>query len=248
MKNILKGILLISFLLVSCSENDNVLTNSNYPYKQQIGYSANDILSNKIFTTVIIEVMYIDGFKPTTETLTNLKNFIGLRTYKTNILIEERLIDISTKSIYSIDDVRNIEDLNRSIFTIENQLAISALFLNGSSSSDSGNSVILGTSYRNTSFVIFEEKIQSLSNVHAGTSLEVLETTIILHEFCHLLGLVNFGTEMINNHEDTANKAHCSVENCLMYHQVENAQSIFGGQIPQLDPFCLEDLKANGGK
>lgn len=254
MKNIVKSILLISFLIIGCEKDSSgdVLINGNYPSKQQVGYSANDILSNEVFTDIYIEVMYVDGFKPSAETLTNLKIFIGSRTYKTNILIEERLINISMKSIYSIDDVRNIEDLNRSKFTTENQLAISALFLNGSSEENDENSIVVGTAYRNTSFVVFEETIHSLSNSHAGTSRVVLESTIILHEFCHLLGLVNIGTTMINNHEDTAHKAHCTVENCLMYYQVEDVHGvlsgIFGVQIPQLDSLCLEDLKANGGK
>jgi hypothetical protein len=37
-----------------------------------------------------------------------------------------------------------------------------------------------------------------------------------------------------------------------MYYKAENGSSIgnmvSGGQIPQLDSFCLEDLKANGGR
>lgn len=255
MRFIFRSIFLISFLLISCSENDNlenVLTNSNYPYKQQVGYSANDILSAKTFTDLYIEVMYVDGFKPSAETLTNLKNFIGSRTYKTNIVIEERLINIPIKSIYSMEDVRSIEDVNRSIFSFENQLAISALFLNGKSSSDTENTTILGTAYRNTSFVIFEETISAASSNILGSSKITLESTVILHEFCHLLGLVNLGTNMVVNHEDAAHSAHCTVENCLMYYLIENGKNVphwvQDEQIPQLDANCINDLKANGGK
>ncbi|MBK5209213.1 MAG: membrane metalloprotease [Flavobacteriaceae bacterium] len=255
MKNIFKSVLLIFFLTISCTKDDslgNDLINSNYPYKQQVGYSANDILSNKKFTDIYIEVMYVDGFKPSSETLTNLKNFIGSRTYKTNIIVEERLIDIPLKSIYSIEDVRSIEDANRSIFSIENQLAISALFLNGKSSNDTETTTILGTSYRNTSFVIFEETIEAASNNILGPSKITLESTVILHEFCHLLGLVNLGTNMVANHEDTAHSAHCSDENCLMYYLIENGKNaphwIKNEQIPQLDANCINDLRANGGK
>ena len=201
MKNIFKSVLLIFFLTISCSEDDssvNGLNNGNYPYKQQAGYSANDILSNKKFTNIYIEVMYVDGFKPSAEALTNLKNFIAARTYKTNIVIEQRLINIASKLTYSIEDVRSIEDANRSIFSFENQLAISALFLNGKSSTDTENTSVLGTAYRNTSFVIFEETIKAASNNIFGPSKITLESTVILHEFCHLLGLVNFGTNMVS--------------------------------------------------
>lgn len=255
MKNIFKSVLLIFFLTISCSEDDsagNVLTNNNYPYKQKVGYSANDMLSNKNFTDIFIEVMYVDGFKPSAETITNLKNFIAARTYKTNIIVEERLITIAKKSIYSIEDIRSIEDANRSKFSVENQLAISALFLNGKSSNDTETTTILGTAYRNTSFVIFEETIQNTANNVLGPSKIILESTVILHEFCHLLGLVNFGTNMVSNHEDIEHSAHCISENCLMYYLMENGKSLPNSikteKIPQLDANCINDLRANGGK
>lgn len=255
MKNIFKSVLLIFFLTISCNEDDSigdVLNNNNYPYKQQVGYSANDILSNKNFTNIFIEVMYVDGFKPSAETITNLKNFLGSRTYKTNITVEERLIIIAKKSIYSIEDIRSIEDANRSKFSGENELAISAIFINGSSSSNTENSIVLGTAYRNTSFVIFEETIQSTANNFFGPSKITLETSVILHEFGHLLGLVNLGTNMVTNHEDTAHNAHCISENCLMYYLMENGKSLPNSikteQIPQLDSNCINDLRANGGK
>src|SRR5690606_16651554 len=151
MKNIFKSVLLIFFLTISCNDDDNLgndLKNSNYSYKKQVGYSANDILSNINFTDIYIAVMYVDGFNSSAAAITNLKNFIESRTYETNIVSEERLINIASKSIYSIDDVKSIEDANRSIFTFENQLSISALFLNGKSSSDSETATVLGTAYR----------------------------------------------------------------------------------------------------
>lgn len=255
MKNIFKSALLILFLTISCNKDDslgNDLNNSNYPYKQQAGYSASDILSNKNFTDIYIEVMYVDGFRPSAETITNLKNFIGSRTYKTNITVGERIITVTKKSTYSIEDIRSIEDANRSKFSVENQLAISAIFINGSSSSNTENSTVLGTAYRNTSFVIFEETIKSTSNNFFGPSKITLETSVILHEFGHLLGLVNFGTNMVTNHEDPAHSAHCISENCLMYYLMENGKSLPNSikteQIPQLDANCINDLRANGGK
>ncbi|MDD3721713.1 MAG: membrane metalloprotease [Lutibacter sp.] len=254
MRTIYRSIFLISLLLIGCSKSDDIeneLNNGNYPIKQQVGYSANDILSNKNFTDIYIEVMYVEGFKPSAETLTNLEDFIESRTYKTNIVIEERLINISTKSIYSMDDVRSIEDANRSVFSFENQLTISALFLNGKSSSDTEKTTILGTSYRNTSFVIFEETIQEGSNDIFEPSKVTLESTVILHEFCHLLGLVNLGSRMVTNHEDPEHSAHCSNENCLMYYLIESGQMppwMRSEQIPELDANCINDLRANGGK
>jgi predicted Zn-dependent protease len=66
-------------------------------------------------------------------------------------------------------------------------------FIDGASASDSGNSYVLGTAYRNTSFVIYEKTIQSLSDSPFEPSRSLFETTVITHEFGHILGLTNLG-------------------------------------------------------
>ena len=126
------------------------------------------------------------------------------------------------------------------------------IFLDGASDRDTDESVILGTAYRNTSFVMYEETLHSFSDSAFEPNRKVLESTVILHEFGHLLGLVNVGTPLVEEHQDIENGAHCINENCLMYYQAENAskigQFISGEDIPTLDANCLEDLKANGGR
>ena len=72
------------------------------------------------------------------------------------------------------------------------------------------------------------------------------------HEFGHILGLVNNGTPVQSDHHDTANGAHCDVEDCLMYWQAETSGGL-GDLVgmsspPPLDPQCIDDLQANGGK
>ncbi|NLP57191.1 membrane metalloprotease [Lutibacter sp. B1] len=255
MKYIFKSILLLSFLtIVSCSSDDNDSNNytSSYSYTKQVGYSAEDILSANYFSNILIEVMYVEGFQPQTETLNNLKAFIQERTYKSNVIIQQKLLEIPTQTDYSMGEVKKIEDENRSEFSSGDQLTISALFLNGKSDRDTDDSVILGTAYRNTSFVIFEETIHSFSDNPFEPSRKVMESTVILHEFCHLLGLVNIGTPLVHEHQDTENGGHCTNEDCLMYYQAENGsrigQFISGDKVPQLDAYCIEDLQANGGK
>lgn len=71
------------------------------------------------------------------------------------------------------------------------------------------------------------------------------------HEFGHLFGLVNIGTDMVENHEDTEHSKHCDKNNCLMYYASETteiASFLIGNDIPELDENCKNDLIANGGK
>ena len=251
MKSIFKCIVLLVFVFVSCSKNDD-FNGGSYSYKTKIGNSANDILSNTIFTDLYVDVMYVEGAMPSQETLNNLDTFIKERTYKSNIIIATRLISIEKKELYAIDEVRSIEDANRLLFTQDQQIVVSALFLNGKSSNDEEGMVTLGTAHRNTSFVIFKEAISNSSSIFLGRQKNILETSVVLHEFCHLLGLVNIGSQMVTDHQDKENGYHCKNPACLMYYQEELHANYFNGlnefEVPSLDADCIADLQANGGK
>jgi predicted Zn-dependent protease len=68
------------------------------------------------------------------------------------------------------------------------------------------------------------------------------------HEFGHLMGLVDQGSPMQNDHKDADHGAHCINPSCLMYHAVETTGIDGTNTIPELDAQCAVDLKANGGK
>ena len=78
-----------------------------------------------------------------------------------------------------------------------------------------------------------------------------LETTVLEHEFAHILGLVDSGSTMQTNHKDAAHGNHCNNTNCLMYYASETTDILgvlLTGSIPVLDANCKADLTANGGK
>jgi hypothetical protein len=82
-------------------------------------------------------------------------------------------------------------------------------------------------------------------------SRETVETTVLQHEFGHILGLVGNGTPTVQDHQDEANGAHCDVDTCLMYFAVRTSDfvnNLMGGNVPELDSQCIQDLQANGGK
>jgi len=71
MKKVLTLLTIGLFLSVaSCSEEDDPIDNSfavnPITNKQQTGSSSNDLLSDKKFKSMIIEVVYVDGFEPST--------------------------------------------------------------------------------------------------------------------------------------------------------------------------------------
>lgn len=221
--------------------------------KKPVGESANDMLSGDKFDAIQFEIFYVDGLKPTDNTIENFKSFLSDRLNKPNG-IEVSLKEIASpgQTVYTIDEIREIEDDIRTKYNLNKEVAVFGIFIDGEYSENTENGSVLGVAYRNTSFVIFEETVQSFSGQPLAPNTTVLETTVLNHEFGHLLGLVNAGTTPQTDHQDVEHGRHCTTENCLMYWTAETGEgllnSISGGSIPILDEFCLQDLKANGGK
>ncbi|WP_245224728.1 membrane metalloprotease [Pseudozobellia sp. WGM2] len=221
--------------------------------KQSVGDSANDLLSPANFDEIVFELFYVDGFEPTENTIANFEEFLEQRLNKPQgISLELKKMDSPGQESYSANDIRAIEDDIRTSYNIDNTIAVFGIFLDGEYSENTENGSVLGIAYRNTSFAIFEETIKSFSGQTFGPSLTVLESTVLNHEFGHLLGMVNAGTPMQQDHQDVEHGRHCTEDTCLMYWTAETGEGLVnmlsGGTIPDFDSQCLADLQANGGK
>ncbi|MCX2679635.1 membrane metalloprotease [Galbibacter sp. EGI 63066] len=254
-KQFLRTFLLLTFIfLVGCSKDDDPQNTPNPIPSNRLstGDSAADFLSDELFSSLVIEVVYVEGYQPSQQSLDNLVSFINTRCHKSGgVELNMRSIAEPGDGDYDIQEIDDIEQDIRSQFNTENRLALFAMFINGKWHEDTDNSVVLGVAYRNTSFVIFEETLQRFSDQATEPDRVVMETTVFNHEFGHLLGLVDLGTDMQSDHLDTENGHHCDVEDCLMNYRVEAGISIgniSGGDVPQLDSQCIADLQANGGK
>jgi hypothetical protein len=260
-----KGITLlmtIIVLLVSCSKEDSTNDGTNgtsvegFPIsnnKKATGSSSNDLLSDAAFKSMVVEVVYVQGFEPSAKSVTNFISFLNARTFKPGgITVVKRAIPSPGKARYTNQDIVAIEDANRTKYNSSDQIAVWAFFVDGESASNTDTGVILGTAYRNTSFVIYEKTVQGLSDSPFEPDRSLMETTVITHEFGHILGLTNLGSPLQSNHEDSEHAKHCAVESCLMYWSAESGSGISnmvsGGSVPELDSQCIADLRANGGK
>jgi hypothetical protein len=94
-------------------------------------------------------------------------------------------------------------------------------FAEESNESDTGNRLVLGTAYKNTSLVMFQKTIEEFSGGLKEPSRENMESRVYQHEFCLIIRLVNLGTTSPSSHEDEANNGHCDVSGCLMSSQLD---------------------------
>ena len=242
-----------ALLLLSIAACKKETTFANNPgaddlHNKAVGFSANQLLSAATYKSVKIEVQYMTGYAPDAAALNHLQATLSAYLNKpSGITIVTKEISPSSSTALSIDQVRSIEEQNRTVFTTGDQLGVYFLYTNGNYV-DNG---VLGVAYRNTSMVLFGKKIHDNSGGIGQASRTKLEATVLEHEFGHILGLVDLGSTMQTNHKDTSHGNHCSNTNCLMYYASETTDILgflITGNIPAFDADCVADIHANGGK
>jgi hypothetical protein len=243
--------LLLVFLLAlgSCSGDSTDQGGGGTP-----GETARDFLAADTYTSLVVEIQAMAGYLPTQSAQDNLKTFLEARLNKPGgvTFSVDPEIPAQGKGSYSIDDIKTIEGANRKLYRSGSQIVAYFLFVDGASSSDTSSLKTLGHAYGSSSMVLYEGTIQSMSGTPVTQpSTAVLESTVILHEMGHILGLVNIGSSPQTSHHDSDHGAHCTNTNCLMYYLADTGDivaNLLGGAIPSLDSACVQDLQANGGK
>ncbi|MFO7720531.1 MAG: hypothetical protein R6W85_08860, partial [Gillisia sp.] len=150
------------------------------------------------------------------------------------------------------DDIVKIEADERLLFNAGDEITVYIYFADGSNEDDTNTKVILGSAYRNTSMVIYGKTLKTIASRINAPDKSMVESTVVNHEFGHLFGLVDVGSPMQVNHQDSESAAHCNVNDCLMMANVSFGSGIINMPnhtiIPQLEDLCIRDLQANGGR
>lgn len=243
-------ILFIILIGAGCSKKERVtgLPAINTANDKAVGSSARDLLSAGSYTSVTIEINYMPGYQPDAGAVNNLTSFLSSLINKPGgINVISKQIASAGNATLSLSNVAYIEKDNRTAYTSGDHLGVYVLLTDGGYSEQG----VLGIAFRNTSVCLFGKTIHDNSGGIGQTSRTKLESTVIEHEFGHLLGLVDIGSPMQSNHKDASHGNHCSNSNCLMYYASETTDILgflLTGNIPPLDANCKSDLTANGGK
>lgn len=244
------------FVLVACkSDDNNSPEDPTLANKQTTGSSSEDFLRDTKFTSLTLEFVYADGFQPEAGTISDLVSFLEERLHKPGgITVVQNVIPPPDGISFNINKILEIEEEHRTIYNNGSNLAVYIFFSNKSSSNDTPNRVTLGSAYRNTSMIVYKKTINDVA-ISNGINIPLAERTTLNHEFGHLMGLVNLQLDDIHQvHEDTQNSKHCMVEECLMYFETTGNRTAIStallrkSKVSDLDPLCIEDLQAKGGK
>ena len=244
-------ILITSIISIQCKKNIERISGystTNLYSNYSPGSSAEDFLRNSTFTSLKIEIQFMPGLKPPPAAIEILSVMLRERLNKSSgIFIELREIDPTLQTIFSVNDISNIESTNRTIYTNGHQLSAYVILVDGSYYG--GNALAL--TYSSSSICIFGKNLQYYSGGFTEDAKAKVMAVLLIHEFGHLLGLVDMGTRMIVDHADAANANHCNNNTCLMHHTYTTDTRYAGVEfddIPSFDNNCINDLKANGGK
>lgn len=238
-------LLLVLFLgLTACSTDEE-----RSPDDLPLGVSARSFLSDENFTSLIVEVVYVTGYEPTESSLSSVKTFLETYLNKpAGISIQLKAIPSPAVGTYSLNEIREIENRHRTVFTSGTKLSTFIFIADNKSDDSNSTELILGKAYRNTSIIIFEKDIRVLAENTSISSSQIQQITL-RHEFGHLFGLVDNGSPAQSDHvyrdpNDPNEKGHCSITGCLMARDLDYTKS--GNLI--LKDQCHLDLVANGGK
>lgn len=249
-------LIFLSFVvLASCKsdDSDDGIADFKAENRKGLGTSAEDLLSDDLYTDLTVELVYAAAFAPLQETVDELQDFLSARLNKSTINIVRTVIDPPAGAPFDPDEIKRIEDENRTLYSTDEEIVVYVFFANGNKETDTETGFTLGTSYFNTSIVIYEKTLQDLEAGGNG-NLAVLEGVTVQHEFGHLFGLVNIQNDDIHptDHEDPNASRHCVVESCLMFFESSvpgrMARLETMADVPQFDALCLADLSAKGGK
>lgn len=252
MRSFIFHLFLILFLIITGCDNDDSPPTTPGDSNNTTKIVPNDFLSEQKYNKLIVEIQYIEGFAPTATTVSNLQDFLEQRLNKSaGITITQKAIPSTGKQAYTADDIRSVEKVNRTQHAADKTLTAYFFFADSDYAGNTGDAKVLGIAYGSSSMAIFEKTIHQFSGDITQPPATTVETAVVLHEFGHILGLVNNGTSMASPHQDEPHGKHCNNEQCLMYYATETSDiitNLVGGNIPTLDTQCLNDLRANGGK
>lgn len=188
-------------------------------------------LNSTHFTELVIEIDYEADQKPRPETLDLLIERINSVCDKQSVSYELSLTDFEHEGVWTSDDIRLKGRETRETNAMnENQLRFHFMFPSGRHS-DSG---VLGVAVDASTVMIFVDTIKEAENFIQRPSWEDIEAAVTVHEFGHLVGLVNLVYTSNVDHEDPDHPGHSSNEDSVMYWAIESSDisNIIFGTLP----------------
>tara|TARA_R110002049_G_scaffold90785_3_gene227275 strand:- start:305 stop:1102 length:798 start_codon:yes stop_codon:yes gene_type:complete len=162
-------------------------------------------------------------------------------------------IPAQNKSSWTSEDLQVLESKFRKTIPTGSQASVFVVFLKGNYNQDGvTNPNIIGVSLAGTTLIaIFKDVVESASAGSPQSVAKFMEQSTLVHEFGHVVGLVDNGLNMSTPHIDEEHGHHCDNPNCVMFWKNEGKSNLIlfvqqimtSGSTVMFDQNCLEDTK-----
>ncbi len=199
----------IAFLVVQ-----QLLTRSLLP-----GEQALELLQGSPYSNLLVEVDYTPGNNLTRPALNLMQARLNTYTAKESIRLVFDVIAVNG-TLFSALDLLDLERAHRDEATGGDTFTLYILSISGELSN--GGETSLGAAYTASSLAIFKDVIR-IATIGPGPSISEVESSVLVHEVGHLMGLVNLVYTSELDYEDVTHPFHSSNSSDVMYWAIESA-------------------------
>jgi hypothetical protein len=191
---------------------------TSYPELAAVGAMAKTYLQASPASSLVVEVDWMSGRKPSGSALAHLESILKRELAKPGgVDVRLGAEMATTDTSWTVDDLVAAEKAFRAEHSGGSRATMWIAYLGGSlAEADSA----LGAAFAASAAVLFRDKIGQATS--ALITASEIERSVLTHEAGHLLGLVNIGYQSRFNHEDPTHPKHSSNRDSVMYWAVED--------------------------
>ncbi len=183
------------------------------------GEQALELLQASPYPNLVLEVDHTPGDRPTAVALTVLEARLTTYTAKESIEIVFQAIAVNATEFTTLDLVE-LERANRDQATGGDTFALYILSISGELTDGGGRA--LGAAYSASSLAIFKDVIRT-ATIGLGPSVADVESSVLVHEIGHIMGLVNLVYTSDLPYEDSEHPFHSDNNTDVMFWAIESA-------------------------
>jgi hypothetical protein len=183
------------------------------------GEQALELLQASPYPNLVLEVDHTPGDRPTAVALTVLEARLTTYTAKESIEIVFQAIAVNATEFTTVDLVE-LERANRDQATGGDTFALYILSISGELTNGEGTA--LGAAYSASSLAIFKDVIRTVT-IGPGPSVADVESSVLVHEIGHIMGLVNLVYTSDLEYEDSEHPFHSDNTTDVMFWAIESA-------------------------
>lgn len=181
---------------------------------------------------LIVEIDVQEGADPDPAAIDHLASTIRRYADKREVRFAGGNTFPSERREWTRSDLRRVADAHRRHRSDAQAATLYVLYVRGAFHQDGERTEAVGVAHSASEIALFPERWSGLGGLVSGST--AIERAVLVHEFGHVLGLVNLTYESDIDHEDPEHPGHSSNRRSVMFWAVETTLigQVFDGPPP----------------